>query len=495
MMRKKIFGIGVVISMILIAFTPAINGMNAQINTEKINDFCKETRLSSADIYDLELTVKKLDFDRYEDAGNEDYINAVYILTYQIKNNGIGSFVGRITTEALLKGTTKLLGVWNEEGGKSIWIKGRGGTVKYTHEIILRASDIDNYDKERNFSAKDIVVKTVTEDEAGTPDPNPGNNFAIRFCRFWSDNKDYIPSKTHMELSLPGDAWMINEWKEFRIAGKTIRLPVFNKLYFDMALPSLWGSNRMGWLWDLSYNFTNATIAFLKFVAKFTAVLADIVLIVGEVALLTEEIIAFFTPIIDEALYPGPTEIAAFLGTLASLALTLVKLMKDIQDLPIHPDDPERKELAAASQEFVSFLASQPWLRDITIEGEVHKVKDNEQLTIKCRNETFHKNEEGDPTYFGPFNINSKWNLDPFIFRNCQVVVTGNKHTSSKPLKTPRLLSYAAPDGYLYCTFSFPEGGSRVLANLNFLDKIINYFPQLTQLFAVRGGNNSPSFV
>lgn len=474
MKEKKMCGIGAVVLMLLVAIVPAINGM--QLSTGEMNDFENELGTTNTAIYDLVLTVDVLEFDRYEEVEDEeDYMYAFYTLTYTVTNVGFGPFFGYIHTVA--RKDLKQYGEWDEGW---YWIKRDGGHETFTHTIKIKASDIDSIDKERGFSAKDIVVETVKEDEAGIPDPTPGDNAAIKFSTYWKTSSSYRPSKTHIDLTLPCDAW-IDHYEEYDIGGETIDLPEYKAAYAS-ALASLFGSNRMGWLWDLAYNVTNFTIALLYFVAEFLEVLADIVLILVEIEFLLSEVTAFFNPMmLVPPVYPGPLEIAAFLVTLSVLALTIAELLEDIQDLPIHPDDPERKRLEAAGQELESFLASQPWYDDVIIEGEVHKVKDDEQLTVKCREESWSVEENGDPTEFGPFSVPTNWAPgDMFIFRNCQITVTGNGHTGQK-LKTPRLLSYVAPGGYLDLTCAFKKK-SRNLSRESFLQRLSEIFPFLTQI-------------
>lgn len=483
--KKKMFGIVAVVLMLLVAIAPAVNSM--QLSSEEMNELENDPELSNTGSFDLEITVDKLEFDKYvmtKRAG--DYVSAYayYTLRYTLTNTGTYPYVGRIITE-VRKEPEPEYGVF-DEGIHTI--EGSGGQKSFTHTIKIWASDVGSEDKERFFAGKEIVVETVTVDGNGVEDPTPENNTFTKVSHYWNQKSSYIASKAHIALTLPNEEW-VDKWEKYVVNGTTITIPRFKELYTKFALPSLFGSNRMGWLWDLAHNLSNFTTAFLDFVYEFCQVLADIVAVLIELQLLVAEIIAFFTPIIDDLIFPTGLQVVTFIGTVSALALTLKKLLIDIDDLPIDPDDPEderRQRVEAAARELRILIASKPWYDDITIKGDICKVKDDEIMTVKCRDETWSVEENGDPTSFGPFSVPSDWDLledrFKFLFRNCRITVTGDdpEHTGQK-LKTPGFLSWIAPRGTLGATFGFRKK-SRDLYRGGFLQRLLEMFPVLKQL-------------
>ena len=473
MKNKKLFGIGAVVLIICVAFAPVINGM--QLSTEQENEI--EIIEGSPASYDLVITIDELTFKGHEEIKNvDDYMFAVWSLTYTIKNEGNRFFWGKIITE-VLKDSIKFA---EYDEGRHLIKAGKSET--FSHTLKIKASDISDIDKERYFSAKDIVVDTVKEDQAGQPDPTPSNNADIKFSKYWKTADDDKPSKNHIDLAVMGEDW-VEKYEEYNIGGRDIiTLPVFMDEYLEL-IKSLFGCNRLGWLWGLLDYGLDFCVALCNFLEEFFEVLADIVLILAELEILIAEVIAFFTPIMGiPPIYPTKAQISIFLGTLAVLAETIKELLLDIEKLPIDPDDPLRIALDEAGKALESFLNSEPWFDDVTVEGEVFRIYGGEVLTITCRdNEPWTVPENGNPTTFGPYEVPTNWQQgDLIIFRNCQITVEGSEH--NKAVKSPRLLSYCAPGGYMYYHVKLPVGGGNVNQE-SLSQKLVEMCPLLTQLF------------
>jgi len=155
-----------------------------------------------------------------------------------------------------------------------------------------------------------------------------------------------------------------------------------------------------------------------------------------------------------------PEQVDAFFDLLIFFVGTLGVLLEDIREPPINENSPNYylcEDLQDAGDALNSYLSTYPWQDPIAIKGKINNCKEDEVVTLYCRDD-----EEEIPGEFGKritndVKINASHKKgDGLFFRNCQVEVTGDMHDGQE-LKTPRVLSYVAPSGMLKSFFGFKK--------------------------------------
>lgn len=220
----------------------------------------------------------------------------------------------------------------------------------------------------------------------------------------------------------------------------------------------------------------------MEFLAEFLDVVRDIVLSIMALGGLLAEIESMIATLGILGTVT-PEQVDAFFDLLIFFVGTLGVLLEDIRELPINENSPNYylyEDLQDAGAALHSYLSTYPWQDPVSIKGEINNCKEDEVVTLHCRDD-----EEEIPSGFGKRIINdvkinaSRKKGDGLFFRNCQVEVTGDMHERQE-LKTPRFLSYVALGGMLKCFFGFKKK-SRSTEPLAFriLQKFLDNHPTL----------------
>ena len=452
MQKKKIFGIGAVVIMILTALMPAVSSID--MNTSSVTS-------------DYEIVSTACIFDKYEYEYVQEYgmlcTFAIYTLQYTL-----------LVPDELIEENIDIIFETNASLTRYLKVKPTSTFYTGTKEIVLNL-DSPLPESELDIAAQDYTL-SITENDASCEG----------FVVYWKeDDKTYAPSDTHMQLTGPHEeGWMFDGYTAVQINGTVFQYPEWDDVYTYHALPTVVASDYLGWIGDVIDRFLNVTKAFLKFTAEFAEALAIAVVIIGEITLLFEEVTAFFAKL--SVGIPPTDEISDFLKLLALLAGTLIKFLESIQDLPIDPNDPERIALSESIIEFKTYVLEEHWCDDIEIAGGVSQCENGEIVNLKCS--TLDENipgGAGQRTF--EYILESDWAENgPYIFRDCQMTITGNIHPKQMH-KSLQKLSYVAPGGRLYCQFGFKEksrGRADILIEFfkEFFSKHPNMFPVLQQL-------------
>ena len=181
MKRKKLFGIGAVVLMILVAFTPVINGLQQKM--ARNNDFKKGFSKTEIWQYDLAVNIECCEYKHLRNSND-----AVYEIDYTITNVGSTSFEGgEIVCE--MKNDNYNFGNWTIKV-ESLF-PGEATKIK-TKEIILFSSSNEIEDKE-HFLAGETFSLVI-----GSGDPNCENDISTSFGNFGWEGTDYLPTYTQI---------------------------------------------------------------------------------------------------------------------------------------------------------------------------------------------------------------------------------------------------------------------------------------------------------
>lgn len=493
MKTKKIFGIGAVVLMILIAFVPAINGL--QLDEIKKDDIEKEISSASVGSWDLKITFEEAIFDHYHET--EDIV--YYKITYTIENIGEGTYSGR--PNAYLRAHEKqwLLASWG-------WPKSDDLELSKNEKVTISTVQPIDFDNEIWLAGRVADLETGCFDGQGLEDPLKSNNIDYATGNFWEklNSRSFEPDGNHYEACRPHEQWVDHyETIVFPDENQTgVVVPIFKDVYANFIIPRLFGSDRFGWLGktvDLLIDVIRATC---NLTAANLEVLAVVVLLVEELYLGVIGVIALIESIASGNVVLEAVIVSALFLDLAAICVTLEKLLDQIEDLQ-EPGDPHYDEFVRATGVFLSYMSTYPWYDDISIFGEINNCKSGEKVEISCRN-VKKRNIPGGEGHrdIESFDVTSdfSWTLyrdNRLLMRNCQVTITGDKHTNNinakptvgqPPLKTRRMFSYVAPGGSLQIIAGFKPKSRAVNGPLYiFLQRLLEIFPFLKQIL-------SPSF-
>ena len=346
------------------------------------------------------------------------------------------------------------------------------------------------------------------------------------FTKCWSDDEDYEPTDTHLDLITPHKGW-IAEYEEFPdwkddTTGEHLTLPKYdheiyipemslsgditeeeyNELVEELmngdgpgngfGLPTILSSRRAGWIGKMS-------LLLLLFLAEFCLFLSRATTIVKEVALLAMEFSATLKQVIEminnskEGEPASQEDVELFFTLVITMCVTLSSLILKVTGFynPIVIG-----AMALTGWAMVNYTMSYPWQAPITIGKEflfcrsaVKQCKQGEEVLISCRNVT-DLEIEGKPIrnagtrFIEEFEVDAFWKKgDGLFFRNCQATVTGDMHPDQE-LKTIRCMSYAAGDGFLNFVFGF-DRKSRERNLPSIFENLMARFPRLARLLDI----------
>lgn len=450
---KKMFGIGTVILMMLVAIAPAIN--SSQLSTEKESGWNIE--VAGFGNWDLNIDFQRCYFEKKYVKNNQRFVE--YRIEYNVSNVG---------TEEYVNDGTLMIGASTEEITIAPWeiniptffMPGPSVGV-YVHRVELGCSENPSIDQERLFAAKMIKLEFVE-----TVDSNPSNDFDYEFAQQWNEKVDYTPTVPQVEVSAP-------HWYN-----KIYCVPEIPDLYkldfFDVRiLPAIIKSERMGWTGEAAAYLTKigkdvgeiigTTVAFLLLIKNDIKIVAQWIvdfiewfyatingIFYGGLIELIHDFITYVLPAVGRI----SAEAAIWGGTVAVLCL---KLYNDVDSM-------------------YNWTLSDPWDKPIKIKGVVDRVKIGEIITVSCRDQV---KEYPDPDNDGRIEYGFLVSSEPignekhnWSIHKCVVTVKGSKHKEAA--QSPPLLSYAFSNGTVYTHFLSPDGNYRDRGQnmLSFVERI-----------------------
>jgi len=197
MIRKKIFGIGAVILMILVAMTPVISGM--QLNDERRNE---NNCILISGGYDLKVTITNgpyLASDEPIESDGKTY--SLYYIEYVISNVGNAKYKGVPSTYVMPENGPegKVIDYWyeykNEEAKTPITLE-KGASISRNRKIKVELSNDEDIDEEKYFINKNIRLESGI---SGGNEINPEDNVdAKKSWKFWRDSGKWMPTRRQL---------------------------------------------------------------------------------------------------------------------------------------------------------------------------------------------------------------------------------------------------------------------------------------------------------
>ena len=453
MKEKKLFGIGAVVLMIIVAFAPVINSM--QLGAEKLNKKNISTRGA-----DLELTIDNCEYHKYRPIPRNctGFDKVEYNLTYTVENVEYTVFESRDVSFELsvtyIDNTTKIIETWDEKIPILYPHCYPNHFVTLQKSIELLSDKDPALDQERYLGGNIFKLKF-----SNSYDNNPSNDFDYKFAVHWKDEEDYIPTEPEVIVSVPH-----NGIKKTRDDVPGLFYWDITSFYDGRILPNILLSERMGWLGqltkflfaisiDLGILFGITATCIKVMIPEFTVMgiwIKDVlewlwclikgIWIPGKFIELIKNFVEYVLPAVESLYY----KVAACAVTMVPFALKLWDNINITYD----------------------WTLDEPWTKPIKIEGRVSNVKPNEIVTVSCRNASKTYIDETGVGYIDYLLIVTTEPIPPekqyMSNHNCQVSIKGTIHngiTISRPL-----LSYAFSNGSLYWEFNKPGGDSKSVA-------------------------------
>jgi len=452
-MLKKIFSIGIILILISLTLIPATNCMkikNVKKTENKKEDSCFRN-------FDLVVDFNKLEFDRCEKIGGENY--AMYNAEYKIKNIGDGLYIGKppIYVENN-EDDAKVVDWWYER--ICIILPGRGKT--YSREIKVKSIENVENDEERYFA--DHEAKMITLNGGGSYKSNPNSN--IKFGKYWNGKSDYEPTLSHLLVSTP---WKCEKNYQ-KISNQTIYYLKFNDL---KRLPNIIKNERLGWVKELNtylLNFTNN----IEMISKECD--EGFVLEIWDKLNTTQkwltEVCNWFTGLLNGS--SKSEQILTIFDNFNEI------ISKDIDPLTCISNDyygfviNEVTNLIKSAYRLQSWISLKSWENPIKIKGKIEGVETDERITITCRDERHIYEDKDDGSIDNSVEFEFIVPSTPLynegqIFEphKCNLVINGNKHDNK--IKVNNILFYCFSNGTVSKTFSENSWDSDKKAKNDFL--------------------------
>lgn len=401
MKRNKLFGIGAVILMILVAFTPVINGFQQRM--ERNNDFKKGFSKTEIWQYDLSVNVESCD---YKDLRNSN--DAVYEIKYSITNVGITSFEGgEIVCE--MKNDNYNFGNWTIK--VESLLPGETTQIK-TKEIILFSSSNEIEDKEHFLAGETFSL------EIDSGDPNCENDISTSFGNFGWEGTDYLPTYTQITSVMKSIENLSSEELGGLLTGF---------------------KQRLGWVYDASLYAIDIIDTGFKLLYE--------ALLVG--AVITTELYIIIDWIKEIYVFlqaPNPYSLDQILKDSAEAVAALIAIWTVIaMHQGIEPLLLAWEEFSTVTNNTIEWVREKHWNNPITlVHGDIVGEKlGQKKVHISCRDQ-----EDDFRNYFKFYNLDPTWDgKKSWQRQDCIIYASAEGYGEKNSIP---ILSWAFSEGIVY---------------------------------------------
>jgi hypothetical protein len=401
MKKKKLFGIGAVVIMILVAFTPAVYGLQqkTQISNVFEKGFCK------SEIFDYDLSINVVSCE-YKHLSNSN--TAVYEIDYSITNVGSILFEGKeIICE--MKNDYHNFGNWTV---KVESLEPKETTPVKTKEIYLLSSNNETDDKEHFLAGESFTL----EIEPG--DNNCENDITTSFGNFGWEGTDYIPTYTQITSIMKS----IENMSSVELSG------LFTAF-----------KQRLGWVYDASLYAIDIIDTGLKLLYE--------ALLVG--AIITTELYIIIDWIKEIYIFlqaPNPYSLDQILKDSAKAVASLIAIWTVIaKHQGVEPLLNAWEEFSTVTNNTIEWAREKHWNNPITlVHGDIVGEKlGQKKVHIICRDK-----ENDFRNYFKFYNLDPNWNgKKPWQRHDCTIYASAEGYEEKHSIP---ILSWAFSEGIIY---------------------------------------------
>jgi hypothetical protein len=419
MKGKKIFCIGAIVLMILLAVGPAVNGMVVD------NLIDNESLSTNNDGYDLTVVVEDCHYVGIDESSN--YV--IYEISYHFENEGNTDFPGE-ELEHIMKHKQYEINRWR----KSISVcrsKSRAPTIK---EYVFIPAD-----KEEYLAGREFFLHVDFDDY------NPDNDKGLGFGRFGSESNDYVPTYGQIKSVMGLMAERLRNYEKKEMGG------LFSPL-----------TNRLGWVYELYSLVTEVIKQGLRL--DYEALLIGVT-VTTQVYIILDWVVKF------EAFLMAPNPLTLDL-MLADTAIALAALMAVYEILVLHHGIDQLINVwhafSNAVNNTIDYIKSRPWFNPIKlVYGNLDgKGLGGKVVTVKCREQEKkckinYYFEDLDPESMGE----KAWQI-----HDCTVTASAN---GFKTKKSPKILSWTFSEGVMRYDFYLKPDKARSITIFQLLNEIL----------------------
>ena len=460
MNKRKIFGVGAVVLMLLVAFAPVVSAM--QERSAKENDIL----ITSNGDFDLKTTILNIYPTKSVEVENQEYMYVYYYIQYKISNVGNATYEDEGCTVVWLKdrGARVALTYWEIEHLKVE----PGKSVTFDDEIKIRSEpDVFNEkNEELGYPLKDLIV----EIDAGVGDINPSNNKDLEFSNILNYLKNYKPTASQINNFVPNE----DKIERYIKINDDVEIPVFFEGYEGaiVKLKSVMDSDHAGYVGEAAilllkiagdiFAMTAATASFLTLISgPLTVIAAWLTKVVEFFTFLSNGIfnLELLTDIIRDLITKVIPAVEAILIEAAAYSATMLVLAENL-----------KKDVDA----FIKWQIGKPWEKPIRLFGDCANIKEGQKVKFyDYQGELLGESEPADSNGRAAFDLTReiKDNEGDALMHNCRIkAVYGDQTKYSKFIH-----SWAFSNGSFQWTFKFKTGGSRdkaILVKLPIFDRL-----------------------
>jgi len=420
MKRKKFFGIGAVVLMLLVGIGSAVNGMS-------INDRDDGIELNiSNDGPDVKVVVEDCHFIGLDETGD----NVIYQISYYYENVGSGDYPQASLREHIMYNKEHEIKKWERP---VMTVRSKARTPTITEKVTIPA------DKEELLAGRKFYLKVLFDDG------NPENDKDLGFGAFGWEGSDYTPTYAQIRSTMERLGHAIKNYEPKKLGG------LFTPL-----------TDRLGWVYELYNKITIVIEKGLKL--DYEALLVGVA-VTAEIYIILDWLVKF------DAFCAAPNPLTLDI-MIADTAKALAALIVIYETLVMHHGI---EKLIVAWEEFsnavnntAEYIKSRPWYNQIRlIHGDLKgKGLGSKTVTVRCRG--FEQKRTGD-YYFkdlDPEAMGEKaWQI-----HDCTVTASANKF---KTKKSPAIASWAFSDGTMRYDFYLMPDKSRSLTRSRFVNTIL----------------------
>ena len=452
MVRKKIFGAGAVVLLVLLSLSPLVNSRNLEIITlsKKNHDKSISSFGSNCDLK-IEFTECSLDYVEALTIYDKPS-RSFYKLKYAIINNG-DPYSGNVLV------TLKTLDMKDHtlERSWSYFINlGRSESLNKSHEIENITSDWDvQNDQERYFAGRYVSLELKVLDDH---DSFVDNNVDTEAVKFWKDNYDYEPTDPQVEAGS-----LLHTYKNVSVGRSGL-------WYFDVPFdPAELDEEirfRLGYVGELLIHIYGINKEIRTIISDFI----DFAISVSNDFRIClhwlEELFVWIASVVNGHLVEGGL-LKLIKDFIDNVRPALERIKAEAEKLVIQVIVDIMNNLLKRVDEFESWKLTEPWKKDIKVVVKVILKNPNDRIGVYCRNDDDVKT--GSTYYVFELKVSSLWDneINYFLPHDCTVDVYNIDREITK--HSMKLFSWAFSNGTIRIirTFNFPR--SRSLEDKRFL--------------------------
>jgi len=441
--EKKIFGIGAVVILLLMAMSPLVSSYKINTNNVKTNIEKNIQPQTYGNDCDLEIIVNNCYLENIILTGKwNDPAITRYKLNYKIKNHGepySGDVKVDFETMDILFNSFQHNNIINVNLDTS-------ESKDITDSIPSYCNWDPDIDKERNLAGKIFKLEI---DPLNGDDTNQNNNIDYGEVKFWFDRMQYQPTISETLVASPHNY-------------RNISLGNSGLWYYDLPFspeeyPDILKNNRLGYIWELGVFIFEFNKIIKEIIVDFTEFAISVTDDVTIILYWLDEVITWMASIVNgDPITFGLFQLLINFVTFVNPAIDRMKSEAQVWG---------EQELVDIIIDFCNYLIkfdkwvnSKPWENPITVKVKVKTRSEDDIITVYCRGET--KGGTGKKVYDFTLEVPPliEGEKNPWTIKDCTVKVFSDKE--QKSIHSWKIFSWA-----------FANGTLRVLGGIDFTSK------------------------